>query len=206
MSRPLSRLAATALVAAIWLSAAPAAGDEVRQLGSERIDAGRTHLWRSLVWGGANVAGGLALTLASDRDDDAFRWGFGIQTTIWGSINVGIAGIGLAWMASSEPDTEPLEARSSERQYHDILLFSLGLDIAYITAGTLLVTSSYYGLDRAREWRGQGSAIILQGSALLVLEGLQWLGSRKRLDRLARLRFTAKPAAGGGLLGLTYSW
>ncbi|MBT8495963.1 MAG: hypothetical protein KJO07_23160 [Deltaproteobacteria bacterium] len=205
MSGANNRLAATALVAALVFSP-PAAADDVRELGSERIDAGRTHLWRSLVWGGANVAGGLALTLASDRDDDAFRWGFGIQTTIWGSINVGIAGIGLAWMASSKPDSQALAANRSERRYHDILLFSLGLDIAYITAGTLLVTTSYYGLDSAREWRGQGTAIIIQGSALLVLEGLQWLGSRKRLDRLARLRLSAQPAAGGGLLGLTYSW
>ena len=155
----------------------------VEALSADLNDARRDHLWRVAAWGGANVAGGLALVLASRRQANGARWAFGAMSAGWGAVNVGIAAVGLA--------TSPTEALtgydavlSAERTFHDILLLNLGLNVAYAGVGGAMLAAGYRGVDTAPEWRGFGTSLIVQGAGLLVLDGIVFLASRARLGEL----------------------
>ncbi|MEM9997981.1 MAG: hypothetical protein AAF809_09795 [Bacteroidota bacterium] len=146
--------------------------------------AQRAHLWRVGAWGSANALGGLALLLASSRSEQPGRFGAGVQLAAWGTINVGIATIGLL---SGGPDTATTwaEALRAENSYADILLLNLGLNVAYSAVGTTLVAVSYRGVDNNLSLRGHGAALILQGLGLFVLDGIAYLDTRGRWGTLA---------------------
>lgn len=143
------------------------------------------HLWRVAVWGGVNALGGVALAASGGRRTHPTRWGFGAQSAAWGVINVGIATTGL--ITGGAPPTEPEALLSAERTFHDILLFNLGLNVAYSGVGAAMVVASYRGVGSARAWRGHGSALILQGAGLLVLDAIAFFASRTRLAEILRV-------------------
>ena len=144
--------------------------------------AQQNHLWRVGVWGGANAVGGLALVLASSRSRHAGRWNFGAMTAGWGAVNVGIAAAGL--LATTPPAAAPAAVLDAERQFHDILLFNLGLNVAYSAVGGTMLAAGFRDVTNAARWRGFGSALILQGAGLLVLDGIAFFASRTRLADL----------------------
>jgi len=145
--------------------------------------AKRAHLWRVAAWGGANVLGGLALTWGTSRAQRSARWHFGAMSAGWGAVNVGIATAGLLTMSSSLP-SNPAAVLSAERQFHDILLFNLGLNVAYSAVGGTMLGAGYQDVTNAGRWRGFGTALILQGAGLLVLDGIAFFASRTRLADL----------------------
>jgi sulfite exporter TauE/SafE len=100
----------------------------------------------------------------------------------WGVVNVGIAAGGL--LASGPPPAEPAALLTAERRFHDILLFNLGLNVAYSAVGATMLGASRYGVENVGRWRGFGTALILQGVGLLVLDGIAFWASRGRLSSL----------------------
>lgn len=146
-------------------------------------EAQRAHLWRVMAWGGVNAIGGTALFLEADSRRDPARHGFGAQSAAWGLVNVGIATVGLL-ADGGDTAGEKSETLAAERNYHDILLLNIGLNLAYSSVGTAMVVASYQGVDSARAWRGHGTALIVQGAGLLVLDGIALLGSRRRFGGL----------------------
>jgi hypothetical protein len=204
------RLAAAAALLALALPAAPAAADsggdiDARALAiaEARLDGGRAHLWRNLIWGGASALGGTGLALASDRDEHPARWAFGVQTAVWGAVDVGIGVVGLALLAGPPTERSAAEVVSRERLFHDALLVNMGLDVGYIGVGATLLVLAERGVDNRDELRGHGAAIMIQGSALLGFELLAWLSSRRRLGQLIDLRLAPVPVTGGG--GIAWS-
>ncbi len=185
------RFALVVLVVAGAWGCAPAhtvaqhATPSVEALRAAHHSAETHHLWRVAVWGGLNALGGMALAASGGRTTHPTRWGFGAQSAAWGVVNVGIATAGL--MASSAPPTEANALLAAERSLHDILLFNLGLNVAYSGVGAAMVVASYRGVDAARAWRGHGSALIMQGAGLLVLDGIAFFASRTRLAELLRV-------------------
>jgi hypothetical protein len=162
------------------------ASPRVEALSGDLNDARRDHLWRVAGWGGANVAGGLALVLASARSEQGARWAFGAMSAGWGAVNVGIVAVGLA-TAPTEAATAYGTALSAERNFHDILLLNLGLNVAYAGVGGTMLAAGYRDVSNAAEWRGFGTSLILQGAGLLVLDGVAFLASRTRLTDLVGL-------------------
>jgi len=171
----------------------------ITDLSEQRQASERRHLIRVLAWGGSNVLGGAAL-LASGRDD-AVR-GFGQQSALWGAVNVGIAAVGLLG-GGPPPDAAFGEAVRAERRYHDILLANLGLNVGYMGVGTAMVVAAGEGVDRNDAWRGHGTALILQGMGLLVLDAISWVASRSRLGKLLSMPGDTSAAATPGGLGVT---
>ena len=171
--------------------------DRIEALVADRIQSERNHLWRVGVWGTANVIGGTALRLVADRTDTR---GFGFQSAAWGAVNIAIATAGL--LGSRDRPTTWRSALDAERQYHDILLVNLGLNVGYASVGTAMVVASAYDVDDAAAWRGHGSALILQGAGLLVLDAIAWLGSRGRIVDLLGMpgNLSARPLPVGGAL------
>lgn len=163
------------------------------RLVSRRQEAERAHLWRIAAWGGVNAAGGLALVLGAGRERRPGWWGFGAQSGLWGVVNIGIATAGL--LSSGDPNASYDAALSAERTYHDILLFNLGLNVAYSAVGTTLVAVSYRGVTSARSLRGHGTSLILQGAGLIVFDAIAFLGSRTRLAGLIDMAGTLSARA-----------
>lgn len=189
------------------LAAPPAAAGEGATgdplaIARARLAGGRAHLWRNLVWGATSLVGGGALALASDRDQHPTRWAFGVQSAVWGGIDVGIGVTGLVILAGPPSERGLAAVIDKERLFHDALLLNMGLDVGYIGLGATLWFAASRGADGADELRGHGQAIMVQGAALLSFEVLAWLSSRRRLGRLLELDLAVAPASGGRGLAL----
>jgi len=117
---------------------------------AELQDATSDHLWRVAAWGGANALGGLALVWVSSRSGTSTRWHFGAMSAGWGAVNVGIAAGGL--LTSGPPPAEAGPLLAAERQFHDILLFNLGLNVAYSAVGGTMLAAGYRGIDKEARW------------------------------------------------------
>ncbi len=153
-----------------------------QQAGTALEAAERAHLWRVAAWGSANALGGLALVWATNRSQRSARWHFGGMSAGWGVVNVGIATAGL--LGSSAPPTDLTAVLAAERQFHDILLFNLGLNVAYSAVGATMLGAGYRGVSNGGRWRGFGTSLVLQGAGLLVLDGIAFFASRTRLANL----------------------
>lgn len=180
------------IAAQLAILASPArADDRALAIAADRLDGGRAHLWRNMVWGVASAAGGTALALASDRDDHPTRWAFGVQTAIWGGIDIGIAAVGL-YLLRGPPEERGVRATiDKERLFHDALLVNIGLDAGYMAVGTAMLIAADRGVDSADHWRGHGAAVVIQGAALMAFELAAWYGSRRRLGQLIDLAVAA---------------
>lgn len=154
----------------------------VQALADDLHAAERAHLWRIALWGGVNLAGGAALWASATREDRPARWGFGGMTAGWGAVNLGIAALG--GLSLDPPAATAAAAISAERTYHDILLFNLGLNVAYMSVGGTMLLAGSRDVSSAAEWRGVGTSLLLQGAGLLVLDGVAFVASRARLGEL----------------------
>ncbi len=171
---------------------------------AELQGAQQAHLWRVAGWGGFNALGGLALVWASSRSGQSARWHFGAMSAGWGVVNVGIAAGGLLFM--SAPAAEPGAILAAERQFHDLLLLNLGLNVAYSAVGATMLGAGYYGVKNEGRWRGFGASLILQGFGLLVLDGIAYWASRVRLSSLldAGVQLSVEAAPTGAALTLHF--
>lgn len=177
-----------ALVALLWCLAAPVVvgqtpDPDVQRLAMELHDAQHDHLWRVAAWGGGNVAVGLALALGTSRTDRPARWSFGAMSAGWGAVNVGIAVVG-ALAGADAPPSGASRVLGAERTFHDVLLLNLGLNVAYAGVGATMLLAGSRDVSSAAEWRGFGTALIVQGVGLFVLDGVALLASRARLADL----------------------
>lgn len=159
-----------------------ASGPSAQQASSALQTAEQAHLWRVAAWGGANALGGLALAWGTSRSRQSARWHFGAMSAGWGVVNVGIATAGL--LGSSAPPADLTAVLAAERQFHDILLFNLGLNVAYSAVGATMLGAGYRDVSNAGRWRGFGTSLVLQGAGLLMLDGIAFLASRTRLAGL----------------------
>ena len=193
-------LAARLLVVVLLAAAASAAAQPVAEGPSvETLSAAlradqQAHLWRVGAWGLANAVGGAALVLASDREGQPGRWAFGLQSGAWGVVNVGIAAVGLA-TGPGETATEWAAAFAAENGYADVLLVNLGLNAGYIAVGVTLLAVAGRGVSTPDAWRGHGAALVLQGTGLMVLDGVAYLGTRGRLGTLVEIASRAQLGA-----------
>ena len=183
-------------LAASSAAAQPLAADagEVEALSAALRADQQAHLWRVGAWGLANAVGGAVLVLASDRETQPGRWAFGVQSGAWGAINVGIAVAGL----SSGPGGVTADwatALGAENGYADVLLVNLGLNAGYMAVGGTLLAVAGRGVSTPDAWRGHGSALVLQGAGLMVLDAVAYAGTRGRLAALVEAASRAEVSA-----------
>lgn len=109
-------------------------------------------------WGGASVLVGAALAAVASTPG---RRAFGIQTAGWGAIDLAIA------VVAARSDTPP-----TPRSLRRLLLINAGLDLGYIATGAHIAvrTPSFGGRLTPDEAVGHGTAIVIQGAALLALD------------------------------------
>jgi hypothetical protein len=123
----------------------------------------RAHLMRLVVWGGASVLVGSALLglMRIRGHRSALLDHFGIQTAAWGAIDLVLALTGL----------QRLELRdlAGATRLDRFLWLNIGLDAGYVLVGITLVVLGWR-LARRMGLIGAGMAVIVQGSALAVLD------------------------------------
>ena len=167
--------------------AVPASAQAVADIAEARVHAERAHLWRVGAWGAANVAAGAVLIAGSEARTG--RRAFGIQSAAWGAVNAGIAVVGLTGSADSL-DTLA-DVLRAENGLGDVLWLNMGLNAGYVAVGATLWIVASRGVANPAAWRGHGQAVVLQGAALLALDGIALAASHARLGALLDLVQTA---------------
>lgn len=123
----------------------------------------RAHLLRVVVWGGASVLVGSALLalLRLRGQRSPLLEHFGIQTALWGAIDITLALLGL----------QGLELRdlASATRLDRFLWLNVGLDAGYVMVGLTLLVFGWRAPQRPG-LVGAGLAVIVQGSALAMLD------------------------------------
>ncbi|MBT8338251.1 MAG: hypothetical protein KJO11_16810 [Gemmatimonadetes bacterium] len=197
------RRAPVIVLLALLLPVAVSAQADPTALNEALRAAQRDHLWRVAVWGGASLAAGLAFA-ATAGDAHATRKGFGIQTAAWGAINLGIVAWGFAGDGGAVA-TDWASALQAEDRWAHLLLVNLGLNVGYVAVGSALWIASGRGLRSGDVVRGHAMAVVLQGAALLALDGWAWHSSSGRLSRLvdavASVQVSAAPLPGSVAIG-----
>lgn len=116
-------------------------------------------------WGAASTVTGAAVWWRAG--DDATRRAFGRQTVAWGVVDLAIAGVGF-WRSRRGSDPTATALRRT-------LGVNAALDVGYVGGGWWLLRNAdrvHHRLPRypASSARGDGAAIIVQGSFLLALD------------------------------------
>lgn len=111
-------------------------------------------------WGLVSVVGGSALA-ASGRSQSVAA--FGQQTATWGAINVAIAAFGTWRSRHRTPSRSGLRT---------LLMVNSVLDLGYIAVGAAIATGklSWDGRIPSHAAVGHGSAVMIQGAALAVID------------------------------------
>jgi hypothetical protein len=127
------------------------------------LAAERVHLLRLALWGAASLLVGTALVamLHLRRRRSPLLEHFGIQTAVWGAVEVGAALILLRSLA--------LRDLSGATRLDRLLWMNIGLGMGYALVGLTLVVIGWRAVSRFG-LVGAGIAIVLQGAALTTID------------------------------------
>jgi hypothetical protein len=130
-------------------------------------DVERSLLGALTRWAAGSAGVGGALWWAGAHCDNAALRAFGRQTAAWGAVNGAIAAVGWARRHSGAQPTRGADLRR-------LLTVNAGLDVGYVLGGIWLIAARdrldrrpRYSADQAT---GDGAAVIVQGTFLLVLD------------------------------------
>lgn len=127
------------------------------------LAAERAHLVRLSIWGMSSILAGTALLawLRAGGRRSALLEHFAIQTAAWGAVDLALAAIARGSLA-------PRDVAAATR-LDRFLWLNIGLDVGYVLVGlTLLIVG--WRLGRRYGPVGAGLGVVVQGSALLVLD------------------------------------
>lgn len=153
-------------------------------------------------WSLASVTSGLIGKNNSSGEAREFHK----RNVLFGSINLGLAGLGiLRNRLDANRGYPPEQTFKRTAATQRLFLFNAGLDLAYIAYGLYTRERAYrYTGARYDKLRGTGNALLAQGGFLTVFDFVQYLlhsSNAKRLNtKLQTLSFTT--TADG--LGLVY--
>jgi Family of unknown function (DUF6992) len=127
------------------------------------LAAERVHLLRLALWGAASLLVGTALVvwLHLGRPRSPLLKHFGIQTALWGAVELGAALLLLRSLG--------LRDLSGATRLDRLLWMNIGLGMGYALVGLTLVAIGWRAVSRFG-LVGAGVAIVLQGAALTTID------------------------------------
>ena len=127
------------------------------------LAAERVHLLRLALWGAASLLVGTALVamLQVGRPRSPLLRHFGIQTGVWGAVELGAALLLLRSLA--------LRDLAGATRLDRLLWMNIGLGVGYALVGLTLVVVGSRAVSRFG-LVGAGIAIVLQGAALTTID------------------------------------
>ena len=125
--------------------------------------AERAHLLRLALWAAASLLTGTALVamVHIGRTRSSLLRHFGIQTAVWGAVELGVALLLLRSLA--------LRDVAGATRLDRILWMNIGLDVGYALVGITLAVVGWRAVRRLG-LVGAGIAIVLQGAALAAID------------------------------------
>ena len=125
--------------------------------------AEQQHLLRLLLWAATSILGGTALGVITviRKVKSPLLTNFAIQTTAWG-ILVGV--IAAGWW-----HTAGLRDLAGAARLERMLWLTMGVDVGCVAVGAVLALAAWI-FSRRLGAVGAGTAIAIQGLALLVLD------------------------------------
>jgi hypothetical protein len=150
--------------------------EKIKSLSEERLKINKNGMLILGGWSVANIAAGIALGLNKNNPNkDFFAMG-----GMWNAVNLGIAAFSLNTISKTVPISNLLMEISEQSKIESILLFNAGLDIAYITAGGLLIQRSLaLNNNNSDRLKGYGQNLIMQGAFLLIFDSIMYVTLHK---------------------------
>ncbi len=127
-----------------------------------------------IVLGGWSAANLIYSGIASGQTTGTTRY-FHQMNVMWGGINLGLAALG--YLGTKNKDGMTLvQSLKQQGGLEKTYIFNAGLDVAYIASGLYLKERSKTRIkvENRQKERGYGESIILQGAALLLLDGVMF--------------------------------
>ena len=126
------------------------------------------------------------------------------MNTIWSGITLGLVGIGIA-TAKKEGSISYAESLKKQSSIEKIFLFNAGLDLAYIDGGAYLKErSKLTGGNSSDRKKGYGESIMLQGSVLLLFDGVMYFLHNKQGKNLNKMAEKIKFSTSENGVGLVW--
>lgn len=162
--------------------------------GPDEIDARRNRVNTAAMitlgsWALANIGTGTVLSLTSDGSVKYFHE----MNAIWNSVNLGLAGLGLAASLRATPSADLFGSIDAQYGIEKTLLLNAGLDVAYMATGLYLTELSRRGGPQADRLQGYGQSLLLQGGFLFGFDVVVYL-----IQRRSRPLIRAALPAGAG--------
>jgi hypothetical protein len=141
-------------------------------------------LTKSLVsWSVASIALGTSIALTGHKFGKKNVTEFGRQSAAWGGVDLAIAGVGL--LAQRRRGT--LSVDQTQRQIRNLrrlLVINAVADVGYMAGGIAIMKRSLQKKSSFRMGPRDGSAIVIQGAFLFILD----VSQAKRLQATSELR------------------
>jgi len=170
-----SRLAAV-LIGLATIAASIAA----EPAGPEAIDAWRNRVNTAAMltlgsWAIANIGTGTVLSFTTEGSAAHFHE----MNALWNTVNLALAGFGLAGALLAEPSPDLFTAIDAQHRLEKTLLFNAGLDVGYIMAGLYLTELARRRPDESDRLEGYGWSLVLQGGFLFSFDLVAYLLQRR---------------------------
>lgn len=125
-----------------------------------------------LVWAIGNIIVGLLL--ANHHKKSAVQRSFYMGNAVWNIVNALIAIVTMVMLSNTVPGYMQLkEIIYRFFTFEKLLLFNLGLDIAYVAIGSFLVERGKH--IRKPSFEGYGRALWVQGGFLFLLDTVLYI-------------------------------
>lgn len=171
-------------------------------LNTQRIHTNTTGMQVLGAWGAANIVTGVTGYLTAD--DNEWR-SFHQMNTLWGVVNLGIAGAGyLGARKEAKLSYTPADALRRHEANRRLFLLNSGLDGLYIGTGIYLTEHAKSETSHPEVWRGYGKSIALQGIGLLLFDAVMY-AAHGRKDRQWYKLLQGVTMTGNGI-GLHYTF
>lgn len=120
-------------------------------------------------WAAANV---IYSAVATGQTTGTTRY-FHQMNVMWGGINLGLAALG--YLGTKNKDGMSLvQSLKQQAGVEKTYMLNAGLDVAYIASGFYLKERAKNSIKNREKFKGYGESIILQGAALLILDGVMF--------------------------------
>lgn len=171
---------------------------DLRRFHQRRLDIDRAAMLTLGTWALGNVGVGLWGDFIREDEGGSERF-FHQMNWMWGAVNGVIAGIGLYAAYSASPENHDyLSSLNQARTTETIFLINGVLDLAYVGTGAWLWERGLRTQDRVLE--GYGQSVMLQGTFLLLFDGVVYVLRRTLTDELEGLPVQLVPTYRGAML------
>ena len=143
-------------------------------------------------WSAANV---IYSAIATGQTTGTTRY-FHQMNVMWGGINLGLAALGYLGTRNKDGMTL-VQSLKQQAGIEKTYMLNAGLDVAYIASGFYLKERAKNNLKNRDKFKGYGESIILQGAALLLLDGVMFTVHNRHGKKLYKMMEKVQVGATG---------